>query len=56
MRDPTGDIPWNEDDSLGSDVIHLSNLQVHFCNLPQSSNNYMHSATLFQKFVNHRHI
>lgn len=27
MRDPTGDIPWNEDDSLGSDVVHLSNLQ-----------------------------
>lgn len=28
LRDPTGDLPWEEDISTGADVLHLSDSDV----------------------------
>lgn len=29
LRDPTGDIPWDEDTSSGADVHHLADTEVY---------------------------
>lgn len=50
MRDPTGDIPW-EEDSSAENVVHIPDAGVNYCFLFLSNGVYSYLFYIFTPFI-----